>query len=174
MTKAVFWKTLGVATTDMPLPVEIIANTKKKLGEDATELKFIVFCISKERREKTQRDIEKYFEVISEIKRFNLNQGEFENAIRIFVSKKEENGSALSSNEKFERSQRKSRSKANGLLPPPKIGMVLERLDPRRPGKCKIVDLNETYGTVEWSHQKRKTKIAFWNLRKPYLFKVVK
>ena len=174
MRKALFWKSLGVATTDLPLPAEIVAPLKKRLGEDSPELKFIVFNLNNNKKSATQGDLETYFEMIHEIKRYNLNLNEFKNAIQVFISKKQAHTEAFKTLGVANTGSGEKESKSRRLLPEPKVGMVLKRLDPRRPGSCKIVELNEKFGTVEWRHAKRRTKIALWNLRKPYLFKLLK
>ena len=174
MRKAVFWKSLGVATTDLPLPVEIVASLKKELGEDSPELKFIVFALNRNIKGETRFDIEEYFLIVDEIKKYNLNLNEFKNAIKVFISKKDKQMEGTTATASLNLRCQEKESTTKKLLPYPRVGMVLQRLDPRRPGSCKIVDLNQSFGTVEWRHAKRRTKIALWNLRKSYLFKVVK
>lgn len=166
-----FWRNIGVATTDFPLSTKLVAKYKKELGDDSPDLKFIVFTLNKKIIE--QEEIKKHLDIIDEIKKYNLNYNDFISAIRTFFLNYKNDIQSSRQNCCLITSRGKRVRKRKSLLPEPKIGMNLRRLDHRRPGRCRIVELNEKVGTVEWYPSKRRTKIAIWNLRKPCLFSVI-
>jgi hypothetical protein len=162
-----YWRSFGMAVTDMQLPPSMLALIKRTLGEEMHSLKYVTFTLGKSPSPTEQETI---FGIMDVAKQYSLNQIEFNTACRVFVSR---NSPPQTSVTPIVPKKRKP-TKFIPSLPHPKPGLVLFRRDARRKGACQVLQVNDDVSTVRWQHNGKLSKIASINLRSQRLFSLTR
>lgn len=151
-----------MAMVEAPLPARIIAQLKKEMGDDQTDLKYVILPTTLAPRNKIP--IEDILGIADCAKRYSLNQNDFQTACHAFANRPLE----IARN-KFA-TRKKKQAIIQDLLPEPKVGMRFYRKDSRRRGKCFVVEISEDYTKIKWEHSGKTTKILKKNLMSPALY----
>lgn len=164
--KLVFWKSLGMAVTDAPLPPHVLATLKKTMQDDMHSLKYVAFA--PDQSPTRAQELSDLLSVIDVARNYSLNFAEFCQACRQFCLSK--NTPSLSSPQKSTCKLSPQKHLQQKLLPVPKPGLVLFRRDSRRRGSCRVVSICGESTKVRWLHNGKFTTIALQNLRNRRLF----
>jgi len=151
-----------VAMVEAPLPASIVAQLKKEMGDDQTDLKYVILPATLAPKNKIP--IEDILGIADCAKRYSLNQNDFQSACHAFANR------PLEVLKKGTAARKRRQEMKHFLLPEPKVGMRLYRKDSRRRGKCLVVEILEDYTRIKWEHSGKTTKILSKNLMSPALY----
>ena len=161
---SMFWKSVGVAVTDMQLPPGLLALIKRTLGDDMHSLKYVTFSLP--HKAAPDGGTDELFGIMDIAKQYSLNHVEFSSACRVLTSQVNSRPSVEGNKAEVVVLPKRSRL----ALPHPKRGLVLFRRDPRRKGSCCVISVADDISTVRWKHNGKLTKVATQNLRNHRLF----